>query len=222
MIISFSGVDGAGKSTQIRKLREYLSASGFAVSELTFWDNVAMFPGMRTGFSRRVLQSDGNIGTPEYPADRRDKNTQNIPLLVGRSVLHLFDVMNLRRIVRRVKTGKSGVVIFDRYIYDQLAALPIQSWWARTFARVLLRVAPKPDLSYLLDADPEVARARKPEYPIEFVRKYRSSYLELCRFANLQLISPGSVDDVHQAVVDAFRSVLQKESDSQLQSALVT
>jgi len=136
-------------------------------------------------------------------------------------VLHFFDVANLRRIVRKAKAENSGVVIFDRYIYDQLAALPMQTWWARAFARVLLRVAPKPDLSYVLDADPEVARARKPEYPLEFMRKYRSSYLELRKMANLQLIQPGEVDEVHQAIVDRFRDcALQKELDPAVQSTV--
>jgi len=221
LIVSFSGIDGAGKSTQIQKLREYLAAHGVPVKELTFWDNVVMFPRMRAGFSRRVLQSDGSIGSPEKPADRHDKNTQNAPLLLGRSVLHFFDVANLRRIVRKAKAENSGVVIFDRYIYDQLAALPMQTWWARAFARVLLRVAPKPDLSYVLDADPEVARARKPEYPLEFMRKYRSSYLELRKMANLQLIQPGEVDEVHQAIVDRFRDcALQKDLDPAVQSTV--
>lgn len=221
LIVSFSGIDGAGKSTQIEKLREYLAAHSVEVKELTFWDNVVMFPRMRSGFSRRVLQSDGKIGTPDKPADRRDKNTRNAPLLLGRSVLHLFDVVNLRRIVNRAKAENSGVVIFDRYIYDQLAALPIESWWARTFARILLRVAPKPDLSYVLDADPELARARKPEYPLEFMRKYRSSYLELRKLAGLQFIQPGDVDEVHQAIVDCFRDcALQRELNSTVRSTV--
>lgn len=221
LIVSFSGIDGAGKSTQIEKLREYLVAHGVAVKQLAFWDNVVMFPRMRAGFSHRVLQSDGSIGTPEKPADRRDKNTQNAPLLFGRSVLHLFDVMNLRRIVNKAKAENSGVVIFDRYIYDQLAALPMHSWWARAFARVLLRVAPKPDLSYVLDADPEVARARKPEYPLEFMRKYRSSYLELRKMANLQLIPPGDVEEVHTGIVERFREcALQKELNAPVQSTV--
>jgi thymidylate kinase len=221
LIITFSGIDGAGKSTQIQKLREYLTSHRAAVKELTFWDNVVAFPRMRAGFSRRVLQSDGNVGTPEKPAERRDKNTQNMPLLLGRSVLHLFDVLNVRRIVSKARDENSGVVIFDRYIYDQLAALPMQSAWARAFARLLLRVAPKPDLSYVLDADPEIARARKPEYPLEFMRKYRSSYLELCKMANLQLIHPGDVDEVHQDIVDRFRAcALQKELDSTINSTV--
>lgn len=221
LIVSFSGIDGAGKSTQIQKLREYLSDRGVAVQELTFWDNVVMFPRVRAGFSRRVLQSDGEIGTPAKPADRRDKNTQNAPLLLGRSILHLFDVMNLRRIVAKAKADNSGVLIFDRYIYDQLAALPMQSWWARTFARLLLRVAPQPDLSYVLDADPEVARARKPEYPLEFMRKYRSSYLELRKMTELELIPPGEVSEVHEAIVERFRNcALRKELESPVQSTV--
>ena len=222
IIISFSGIDGAGKSTQIQKLREYLTAQGLAVRDLTFWDNVVMFPRMRAGFRRRVLQSDGKIGSPENPADRRDKNTQNAPLLLGRSVLHLFDVIHLRRVVRRAKSENAGVVIFDRYIYDQLAALPMQTWWARNFSRLLLRIAPKPDLSYVLDADPEVARARKPEYPLDFMRQYRSSYLELRKIAGLQLIHPGDVEDVHQAIVDRFRScILEKELDGEVKATVV-
>ncbi len=219
LIVSFSGIDGAGKSTQIQRLREYLASHGVPVKELTFWDNVVMFPRLRAGFSRRVLQSDGNIGTPEKPASRRDKNTQNAPLLFGRSVLHLFDVTNLRRIVSKVKSENTGVVIFDRYIYDQLAALPLHSWWARAFAKLLLRIAPKPDLSYVLDADPEVARARKPEYPLDFMRKYRSSYLRLRDMAHLQLIAPGDVDEVHREIVHRFRDcAVQKELDSALRS----
>lgn len=219
LIVSFSGIDGAGKSTQIQRLREYLASHGVPVKELTFWDNVVMFPRLRAGFSRRVLQSDGNIGTPEKPASRRDKNTQNAPLLFGRSVLHLFDVTNLRRIVTKVKSENTGVVIFDRYIYDQLAALPLHSWWARAFAKLLLRIAPKPDLSYVLDADPEVARARKPEYPLDFMRKYRSSYLRLRDMAHLQLIAPGDVDEVHREIVHRFRDcAMQKELDSALRS----
>jgi len=221
MIISFSGIDGAGKSTQIQKLREYLSSNGIAVEELTFWDNVALFSSMRSGFSRRVLQSDGNVGTPDRPAERRDKNKQNIFLITGRCVLHIFDVLNLRRIFHQARSRNTGVVIFDRYIYDQLAALPLNSVIARAYARFILKLAPKPDLALLLDAIPEVARARKPEYPVDFMRQYRSSYLRLCDFTHLRLIRAGEVDEVQSAIrahLDGLRSAAS--ADNELQTAL--
>jgi thymidylate kinase len=203
VLITFSGIDGSGKSTQIQKLREYLLSEGIPVRELTFWDNVAVFRNVRSGFSRHVLQSDGRVGWADRPAARRDKNLQSWPLLIGRSALHLLDVVNLRRVVLRQR-NHSGVVIFDRYIYDQLAALPMNRWWVHAFARLLLRIAPTPDISFLLDAIPEVARARKPEYPLEFMHKYRSSYLELCDLAGMKLIPASSPEDVHNAIVERF------------------
>jgi thymidylate kinase len=204
VLISFSGIDGAGKSTQIEKLCQYFGSAGVPVSILTFWDNVALFAGLRAGFSRRVLQSDGAVGSPERPAQRRDKNAQAWPLLIGRGILHLFDLINLHRIVRKARSTNSSVVIFDRYLYDQLAALPLNSSLARAYATLLIKLAPKPDISYLLDAVPESARARKPEYPLEFMRNNRSSYLELRRIAGLQLIPAGDPDDVHTAIVDRW------------------
>ena len=221
ILITFSGIDGAGKSTQIEKLREYLTQQGLSVRILTFWDNVAVLSSMRSGFSRKVLQSDGNVGSPDKPANRKDKNTRSFPLLVGRSLLHLLDVSRLRKIVRRERESRGGVIIFDRYIYDQLAALPMRHWLARAYARLVLTLAPHTDVSYLLDAVPEEARARKPEYPIDFMRQYRSSYLELRQFAPLTLIPAGDPDSVHSAIIARLNSVENTRLQPQVDSTVV-
>ena len=219
VLITFSGIDGAGKSTQIEKLSEHLAQEGLCVHRLAFWDDVALFRKACAGFSRRVLQSDSSVGTPEHPVERRDKNAQMWPLLIGRAILYLLDLINLRRVVREAKTDGAGVIIFDRYIYDQLAALPMDHWLAQLYSRMLLRITPKPELSFLLDAVPEMARARKPEYPLDFMRRYRSSYLELRKIAGLQLIAAADPEDVHIAIVNHFTKSLsafpaQPEVDS--------
>lgn len=219
VLITFSGIDGAGKSTQIEKLSEHLAQEGLSVHRLAFWDNVALFRKARAGFSRRVLQSNSSAGTPEHPVERQDKNAQMWPLLIGRGILYLLDLINLRRVVREAKTDGAGVIIFDRYIYDQLAALPMDHWLAQLYARILLRMTPKPELALLLDAVPEIARARKPEYPLDFMRQYRSSYLELRQMAGLQLVAAADPEDVHLAIVNNFTKSLsafppQPEVDS--------
>src|SRR5450631_2277654 len=101
ILISFSGIDGAGKSTQIEKLCAYLSQEGLPVTRLAFWDNVVAFSGLRAGFSHKFLHSDGAVGAPGKPANRNDKNTQKWYLTIARSILFLSDAVNLRRVVTK-------------------------------------------------------------------------------------------------------------------------
>jgi thymidylate kinase len=200
LLISFSGIDGAGKSTQIAKLLEYFSASNLSVKQLAFWDNVVAFPRMRAGFSHKFLHSDGAVGSPDKPARRNDKNTQKWYLTIARSLLFLTDAINLRRVFKKARQQNVDVIVFDRFIYDQLATLPLNHAWARAYARLLARIAPKPDVAYLLDAIPEAALARKPEYPLDFLHKYRNTYLRLRDIAGLTLIDPMSPDEVHAMI----------------------
>jgi hypothetical protein len=74
------------------------------------------------------------------------------------------------------------VVIFDRYLYDQLANLDVSNLILRLCVGVLLRMVAQPDPAYLLDADPALACIRKPEYPVEFLRRNRGNYLALSIF----------------------------------------
>lgn len=207
-VITFSGIDGAGKTTQIEKLNTYLAQAGIPVHNLTLWDDIALFQEARSKFSRTVLQSEPGTGSIEHPVERRDKNAQASPLLLGRSILYILDMISLRRKLRTVRSEIGGVIVFDRYLYDQLAALPMDHWLTRTYASMLLRFTPKPDLAYVLDADAEEARARKPEYPLEFMREYRKSYLALSRMAGLHLVHEGTPEEVHLAILRRFTKVV--------------
>jgi thymidylate kinase len=200
ILISFSGIDGAGKSTQIERLRARLCKAGLSVSQLAFWDDVVAFPRLRTKVSHKLLRSESGVGTPERPVHRNDKNVRAWYLTVVRCLLHFVDGWRLHRAVARARAHRPDAIIFDRYIYDQLATLPLNRVWARSYTRLMLRLAPTPDVAYLLDVEPETARARKPEYPIEFMHQYRASYLCLQEIAGLALIDPMSQDEVHEAI----------------------
>ncbi len=206
IIVSFSGIDGAGKSTQISKLCNLLTESGLKIKQLAFWDNVVAFPRLRAGFSHRFLDSEGGVGAPEKPVHRNDKNVRSLPLTLGRSALFFTDAVNLRRQIRLAERERPDVIIFDRFLYDQLATLPLRNALASAYARFLLSIVPKPDLPCLLDANPEEARVRKPEYPIDFLHRYRASYLDLKEIAGLTLIAPQGPEQVHQTIVRHFEA----------------
>ena len=190
-IVTVSGIDGAGKSTQIRALADWLRSEGLNVKLLSFWDDVVMFSPFREGMSGKVFKGEKGIGSPDKPVNRRDKNVRSWPVTTARFFLYFFDALSAWRRVQQEKNGTADVLIFDRYIYDELANLPLQRWVARAFISFLLRIVPTPHVAYVIDADPVAARQRKPEYPLEFIRKNREAYLTLSQLVGgITVIEP--------------------------------
>ena len=89
--------------------------------------------------------------------------------LAVRFGLYIVDAISLRLAVRKAAGSDADVIIFDRYHYDELANLGLSNRITQAYARLLLWFVPQPDISFLLDADPIQARARKPEYPVDFL-----------------------------------------------------
>ncbi|MGC1372604.1 MAG: thymidylate kinase [Candidatus Sulfotelmatobacter sp.] len=204
-IVSFSGIDGAGKSTQIQALANWLRSAGFSLKQLSFWDDVVMFSRFREKTSEKVFKGEHGIGSPNRPVNRRDKNVTSWPVTSARFCLYLFDALSVWRKVRQERKGAADVVIFDRYIYDELANLPVQRWGTRMFLSLVLRIVPVPDVAYVIDADPLAARQRKPEYPIEFIRKNREAYLNLSSLIpGITVIAPLAIEDAETRVREVF------------------
>jgi len=112
----------------------------------------------------------------------------------------VLDTFRLLAIVSDGAAEDVEFVIFDRYIYDELANLPLQYWPVRFYIRLLLQIAPKPDLAFLLDADPESAISRKPEYPLTFVRKNREAYLALASLTRMSVLPSASVEKTRHRI----------------------
>jgi thymidylate kinase len=134
---------------------------------------------------------------------RNDKNVFAWYLTLARSILYLFDALSLSRVVSRWRTGDVDFVIFDRYLYDQLAQIRSRRWIARAYSRLLVYLAPKPDFAFILDASPDEAFARKPEYPLDFLYTYRSAFLRLRAFVpQLVVVPPSSVEDTQREILN--------------------
>jgi thymidylate kinase len=209
IIVSFSGIDGAGKSTQITRLCHRLAEAGVRVNVLTFWDDVAVLGRVRGFFSHAVFKSEKGVGSPEAPVRRRDKNVQAWYMTPVRFLFYFLDALALRRSAASSRTAQADVVIFDRYLYDELANLRLQHPAGRIYARWLMALVPRPDVAYLLDADPEQARMRKPEYPLEFLRSNRAAYLTLSELADMTVVAPHSPEQIASSVGDGVLKRLQ-------------
>ena len=208
-LVSFSGIDGAGKTTQINAVLTWLYEAGFRVRVLRFLDDIAVLGHLRETMSHRVFKSEKGVGSPDKPVQRRDKNVRAWYMTAARLFLYFLDAARLAFVVANTYKIRADVVIFDRYLYDELANLDLQNPVARAYVRLLLKLVPRPDVAMLLDADPVQARARKPEYPLDFLHANRACYLALSKMAGMTVIEPMAVEDV-------TRSVLQKVSTALL------
>jgi thymidylate kinase len=209
LMVSFSGIDGAGKSTQIAYLRDNLVAHGISVAQYAFWDDVAVLSRFRELSSLTLFKGEKGIGTPEKPVKRRDKNVRSWYLTGVRMALYLLDAAHLTWVAAKSRLCGADVVIFDRYLYDELVNLPIHRRWGHLYARVLLGCIPRPAIGFVLDAEPEAACGRKPEYPLEFVRSHRQSYFLLAKLAReVKVIAPSTPSLVQQSILAELQSWL--------------
>src|SRR5260221_11476140 len=145
MLVSFSGIDGAGKSTQIQALKERLIQDGLQVRIITFWDEVARLKRIREDAAHSIFKGDKGVGSPSAPIDKRDKNVRSWFMTIVRLGLYLVDAIPARRAFREAKSSGDDVIIFDRYTYDELANLSLMNPAIRVYARLIMKIVPRPD-----------------------------------------------------------------------------
>ena len=213
--VSFSGVDGAGKSTQIEALRTTVEQMGVQVQVIRFWDDIACLKQLRESSGHKIFKGDKGVGSPDRPIIRRDKNVRSWPMSIVRLYLYTLDAFSTRRVAQRALRTGAGLVIFDRYMYDELANLSLGNPFMRLFIRLVMKLVPSPDVSYVLDADPVEARARKPEYPVDFIQLNRRSYHELSRLlGGMTVIPPMPIERVRQEVLRHASTALARVEGS--------
>jgi thymidylate kinase len=200
--VSFSGIDGAGKSTQIEALCAHFTKGGLEVRQIRFWDDIARMTAIRETSGHKLFGGDKGIGSPSAPINRRDKNVRSWVMTCVRLFIYFIDALSVRHTVKKALRSSADLVIFDRYIYDELANLTLRNPTTRLYVRLIMKLVPKPDISYILDADPAKARARKPEYPLEFLHSNRLSYLALSDLlGGMTVISPMPIDEVRDDIL---------------------
>jgi thymidylate kinase len=181
------------------------------VELITFWDDVAALRFLREEIAHMVFRGDRGVGSPEAPVRRFDKNVKSPFLTLFRMAIYVLDAFSLRRVSEKLRSegpgARADVVIFDRFIYDELANLNLERALTCFYIRTLLRLAPRLNLAFLLDADPDAAFARKPEYPPEFLRSNRAAYLGLARMVGMTVIAPSSIDEAHKEILRLVQKV---------------
>jgi len=194
MFLAIEGIDGSGKSTQARMLVQWLRKQGRKA--------------VRT---REPTQSE----TGELLRGILRKHTDIDPKAMA--FLFLADrIEHASRIKAALDEGK--IVVCDRYILSTLAYQSAQGLdlkWLKGLHEGILQ----PDLTFILDLDPEVSmqRLRSDEKfeRIEFQKKVRDKYLELSKeYPNTYVIQTGGTRmQTHQEMLDILQEKLEPLKD---------
>ncbi len=163
--IAFFGLDGAGKSAVIQELAGKLARDFSGIT--------------RFHFRPRFRSHDRDMEPVTDPHAQPPRGTW---VSLGKLLYWLLDCwFGYFRTIR--SASRSQIVIFDRYLPDILIdparyRLPVSCRW---FARMVVRLAPSPDLCILLDVRAEVAQQRKKEVPLAESQRQRAAYLTMFR-----------------------------------------
>jgi len=180
--ISFSGLDGAGKTRQIESLK---AALGDGRSVEVLWVPFRIWPEpllnrlpadfrSRLGPKRRLdgAADGGGGGAGERPDVSRDTRKgvgrgprRPLRAAVWSSIGTAAAVSAGLALRRRLSGSSADVLVLDRYRLDSIVKLGF--WYAEVpsawLSRVVAWLAPAPDVEILLRVDPAVAYARKAE-----------------------------------------------------------
>ncbi|ADD42039.1 dTMP kinase [Stackebrandtia nassauensis] len=192
--IALVGIDGAGKTTQARWLKRWLTQLGHPVR----YRMVAS--------GRRVLGNTARrLGRPDSVA------------LLGPGMAIRAETL-LRYWNLTVGNG-GGILIADRYAVCQYARTRVVYPRLEPWARRLLGRVPPPDLTLYLDVAPETAHLRVKtrgidEEPVDSLAAMDSAYRSLPEFASFAIVDANrDPEEIAETIRDEVRTALPRLLD---------
>ncbi|MDO8529373.1 MAG: hypothetical protein Q7S18_01765 [bacterium] len=197
-IISISGLDGSGKSTQINLLKDYLESQGKRV----FYFHVIQF-----GIANKLTKIF-NFCHPEsrVTRDQRIPSENNKSVIKAnklqiwlRKVFLKIDLKRFKNLVKKLEKEGYDYILTDRYFYDSVVNIEYleNNKSNKSNPEAKLREFPKlsfgiaPYIAIYLQTDPEtiMRRERKPDQGIEYLKNKKEIYDNYSVILNLKIIN---------------------------------
>lgn len=164
-ILAIEGLDKAGKNTAALVLREFFTAHGYRVAEMSF-------PAYDTVIGQALR---------DWLTEKLDANSRTFELLQA------ADKQRAQTDFARLEADGVDIVIVDRYIHTQWAYGLVDHEW--TWLLELSRGLRRPDAVLHLDVEPEVSMHRRGKFgdndryerDVERLRKAAKNYATLLR-----------------------------------------
>ena len=196
-IITFEGIEGVGKSTQINLLKDYIESRGLSASIFREPGSTSIGENIRS----ILLDSKENLS----------KESELLLMFAARAQL----------ISEKVKISNTDFILFDRFYDASVAYQGYGRGLSVDFINNLISFinCPQPDLTFLLDISVENGFKRKindvkdriESSGDEFFDKVRQGYLKIAKSQpeRIKVIDAmGSIDDINKEIIKEVSKLL--------------
>ncbi len=194
MLIAVEGIDGSGKTTISSYIAELLRQKGYKVK-------VFKEPG-DSEYGKKIKNSEERLS----PEEELELFLKDREIDVKKNILPALQ--------------KGYVVVMDRYYLSNIAYQSARGIDAKLIREKNEKIAPKPDLTILLDVEPEIAlkriRGRSRLTPFEklgYLRKVRKYFLENMGETTVVVDASKPLEKVKEEVKKIIDSKLKQNLD---------
>lgn len=198
-ILTVSGLDGSGKSTQIELLKKSLESQGkkvfyFHAIEFSLANKIA-------DFKRKYCLICKLTGKCKIPSNKETRSVTkaNALQIELRKLFLKIDLFRFKKLLIKLPSENFDYVLSARYFYDSLINIEYLAKKEIDYSYPIV----KPDVSIYLQANPELimSRDRVPDQGLQYLIDKKNIYDKYASIFEMKIVDGNkNMDDIQQEI----------------------